>query len=83
MSWLAAARTVKEQHQARRVDVRTGYLVPDGRKRRGGVVLLDAVTAGMLVAVWTQLNERNRAMFVAMPILKAVDVGWRLVNRGT
>lgn len=42
--------------------------------------LLDATTAGMLLAVHAALNDENRAKFEALPLLRAVSVGWKLVK---
>lgn len=57
-------RWVFENHQAARVDG----------------VFLDATTASMLVKIHDALNEKNRVMFVALPMCKMVAVGWKLVK---
>lgn len=47
----------------------------DGRK-----VYVDHFTASMLVQVHDALNEANRAKFVALPLVRMVDVGWKLTK---
>lgn len=44
-------------------------------------VLLDMQTANMLVTVHDALNDTNRAKFAGLPLLAAVGVGWKLVER--
>lgn len=46
-----------------------------------GAVVLDLVTAGMLVQIHDALSPTNREKFASMPLTKAVDVGWKLVAR--
>ncbi len=46
----------------------------------GGMVL-DAFTASMLVQIHDALGPANQAKFAAMPLTKAVEVGWKLANR--
>jgi hypothetical protein len=42
--------------------------------------LLDITTAHMLITVYEALNEVNREKFAALPLLRAVSVGWKLVG---
>lgn len=44
-------------------------------------VVLDMTTAHMLVTVHDALNETNAAKFAALPLMKAVDMGWSLVSK--
>lgn len=44
-------------------------------------VLLDHFTASMLVQIHDALNVANRERFAAMPLVRAVDVGWQLAAR--
>jgi hypothetical protein len=43
-------------------------------------VIVDAFTANMLCKVLDALNETNREKFLAMPIARMADVGWKLVS---
>lgn len=51
-------------------------------KKMKGVkgIMLDAVTAGMLVKVYEALKPEQREKYDTMPIEKAVRVGWKLVE---
>ncbi len=51
------------------------------RLRSGKRLLLDSFTASMLVQITDALNETNRAKFLALPFLKAISVGWKLVGK--
>lgn len=61
---LAQLRRIVAEHQACQVE---GHLV-------------DSFTASMLVQVCDALNEKNLAKFLALPLPKMADVGWKLVN---
>ena len=61
-------RAIVAGKQAQRIRI-------DGRK-----VYVDLITASMLVQIHDALSEENRAKFIALPFLKMVDVGWRLVK---
>jgi hypothetical protein len=63
--WLAAARTIFAEHQ---------FDMVDGS-------LLDAYTASPLVQVHDSLSEVNAARFAGMPLLKAVDIAWKLASK--
>lgn len=76
MSWLDTARRVVERHQYEKVDAITG----EPRKGKG-TVLLDATTANMLVNVADALSPANRERFEGMELVRAVDIGWKLVTR--
>jgi hypothetical protein len=78
MKWLAAARTIVERKTAYHVDPQTGALCPPSRPRR---VLLDLFTASMLVNVAGALSPTNREKFTALPILRAVDIGWAVLKK--
>lgn len=47
---------------------------------RRGWVLFDLFTASAVVQVHDALNETNRAKFAALPLLRMVDVTWKLVS---
>lgn len=89
--WLESARTVLAQHGFRTVDPVTGTPVETewGAEDDQGIeevvndnaVILDLVTAGMLVQIYDALSPRNQEKFGNMPLLQAVDVGWKLVTR--
>ena len=44
-------------------------------------IVLDMTTASMLVQVYEALSPANQAKFDAMPLTKAVDIGWKLVSK--
>ena len=44
---------------------------------------LDMTTANMLVQVYDALGEANKAKFDAMPLEKAVEVAWKMVDRAS
>ncbi len=48
----------------------------------GSKVLIDGFTASAVVQVYDALNDTNKAKFVALPLVKMVDVTWKLVNGG-
>ncbi len=77
MSWIEIAKKVKAEHQYRCVNVETGEECAEKHKK---AVLLDGVTANMLITVYEALNDENKAKFTSLPILKAVTVGWKLVK---
>ena len=80
MSWIAAARDVYKNHQARRINIETGHLVPNGRHTRGKVVLLDGFTASGLVQVYDKLSEENKKKFDSLSLMKAIDVMWKILK---
>lgn len=61
---IAAVRAIVRQHSAKRID---GYIV-------------DAITAGMLVAVYDALSPKNREGFGKVPLARLVDIGWKAVK---
>jgi hypothetical protein len=82
-AWIQASRDVIAHNSFRTVDIDTGKVVKtkwEGDEVTNGVVL-DLITAGMLVGVYDALGEANRAKFGSMSLLQAVNVGWRLVER--
>lgn len=91
-NWLKAAREVVEQQSYRTVDTETGQPVQEvwGEEDDQGMeeivgpegaVVLDLYTASMLTQLYDALGEANKATFLAMPLPKAVDFGWKLINR--
>lgn len=78
MSWLETARRIKERHQYESVDAITGAPAPEDAN---GAVLLDATTASMLCAVADALTPANREKFDSMALVRAVDIGWKLVTK--
>lgn len=83
--WLEAARAVIAHNSFLSIDVDTGAVVEtewEGDEvANTNAVVLDLVTAGMLVQIHDALSPRNQEKFASMSLLKAVDVGWKLVTR--
>lgn len=52
------------------------FLGPEFKSR----TLLDAFTASALNAVYTALNEENRAKFISLSWQKMISVAWKLVK---
>lgn len=50
-------------------------------KLDSGPQLLDVFTASMLVKIAENLNEKNRAKFLGMPLFEMVTLGWLLLER--
>jgi hypothetical protein len=44
-------------------------------------VLLDTVTAAMMISLYDALKPANQQMLRSWPLVKVVDAGWRLTNR--
>lgn len=63
-SRIAALRAIVREHRAARID---GYIV-------------DAQTAGMLVAVYDALSPENRERFGKPELSRLVSLGWKVVT---
>lgn len=94
MSWVDTARQVVKEHQFRYVHPETGEIVDEKTRRTldrlteefdgevvKGAVVLDAFTASMLVSVFDALSPKNQETFAAMPLTKAVRIGWGAVEK--
>lgn len=46
-----------------------------------GWVYLDVWTAGTVCAVYDALGEQNRAHLASLPVLRVVDVCWKIANK--
>jgi hypothetical protein len=44
-------------------------------------VMVDAMSAQAIIAVYDALSEANRATFVAMPITRMGTVAWKLISK--
>lgn len=77
-SWLDAARKVVKEHQFVYIDPKTNDI---SDKKKKGYIALDAVTSNMLVQIADALKDVNKEKFTNMPLLQAVDIGWKLVKR--
>ena len=76
--WIEAARWIRKHHSARRVEPKTGDLIPEGKS---GGVLLDAFSASAMVQVYDALNEKNQAKFGAMPLVVAHKITFELIKK--
>lgn len=66
--WIEAARWIIANKTARRLDRKTGELIP---KDKAGGIMLDLFSASIMVQVYDRLNEANRAKLDAMPVAMA------------
>jgi len=81
--WIEAARYVVNNKQAVTVDIATNKITnkrPSGKSKKPGQVILDLFTANMLVNIYDAINDKNKKMFGELNIIKAVNVGWKLVK---
>lgn len=83
--WIDSARQVLEGKQFQTVNDAGGVIPTKWRgdeiDPKGEGMILDGVTASMLVAVYDALGPAQQAKFGAMPLMQAVNIGWKLVNR--
>jgi hypothetical protein len=77
MAWIDSARRIVANNQAECLDM-TGNPTSENTK---GAMWLDHFTASMLVQIADGLNVENRERFEAMPLVNAVDMGWKIVGR--
>jgi len=75
--WVPAARWIVEHRTARRLDPKTGQLVP--KSKRGGV-MLDLFSASAMLQVFDNLSEKNKAKFAAMPLPVAHHVAFSVMG---
>lgn len=78
-NWLDAARKVVKEHQFVYINPKNNDI---SDKEKGGYIVLDAVTASMLTQIADALKDvKNKEKFTNMPLLQAVDIGWKLVKK--
>jgi len=78
-SWLDAARKVVKEHQFVYINPKNNDI---SDKKKKGYIALDAVTASMLTQIADALKDvKNKEHFTSMPLLQAVDIGWKLVKK--
>jgi hypothetical protein len=80
VSWIDSAREIVKRRTACRIDCETGHLVPNGRNRRGKVVLLDMFSASIMVQIHDALNPENQARFANLHVLRAHDIALKLAK---
>ena len=78
--WIRSARTVIKRKQYGRINIHTGHLVPNGRNRRGGVVLMDMFSASALTQVWDALSNEARAKFGSMNVVAAIALAFKVIH---
>ena len=81
MSWINAARKVVETKTASRIDIVTGHLVPDGRHRKGKVVLLDLYSASVMTQVYDNLGSKAQEKFDRLDVVNAQDIAFSLLEK--
>ena len=77
-NWLEAARIVLKKHQMVYINPKTGKT---SEEKKLGFMVLDAVTANMLVTIADALSKEANEKFTSMPLLQAVDIGWKLIKK--
>lgn len=92
MTWLEAARRVVEKSGYEVINpdtcepVETKWIdePPEGEQLvavNGDGVLLDAFTAQHMLVLHEHLGPEARAKFEAMPLMKAVNVTWKMFEK--
>jgi hypothetical protein len=76
--WLDVAKQVVKKKQFVYVNPKTLKTTDDKKK---GFIILDMTTANMLVQIADALGDVNREKFTSMPLIQAVDIGWKLVSK--
>ena len=69
----------KLPRNAPRID-RLRHIVETCSAARTEGVLIDLFTASMLVQIHDKLSPEHQAKFLAMPIRRMVDIGWKLAS---
>ena len=94
MSWLQSVQKVAAEHQFQIIDAETGEIVTGKRRDaalesdaaletlESNVVLLDAFTARMILAVYNAINAGNKAKMESMSFMKAHSVVMKLAAKG-
>lgn len=75
------ARTVRAtpKPQGTRIE-KIRSVVSSGQASRVEGLFLDITTANMLINIHDALSPANQVTFVALPLRKMVQVGWKLVK---
>lgn len=68
--------------QVRRIQQRCSADTVLSGKAEEGVVLVDQLTASLLMAVHDKVSRKNRQKLIAMDVIDAVSLCWRLQQRG-
>lgn len=53
------------------------------RRDDGSKDVVDAITAGVIVKVYDNINDQNRVKYGAMSIEMMAGIAWKMVERGT
>jgi hypothetical protein len=95
-SWYEQAKGIVDKGQFGYVDVTSNEEVEESdvtypseheediqaREEEGNTtVLLDTYTASMLVQIADAVKEDNREHFIHLPVDKAVNLGWKLLDK--
>jgi hypothetical protein len=78
MSWLSVCQKVVDEKSYKYINENTYEELTSPNKK--GTIIIDVVTANMLLKVVNALSEKNRLNFLSFPLLKAVNVGWKLIE---
>jgi hypothetical protein len=76
--WIDAARQVVKNHQYVYINPKNNKV---SDKKKSGFIILDGVTANMLVKIADALGKVNQEKFTSSPLLQAVDIGWKLIRK--
>ena len=77
-TWIKAAREVLKKHSMVYINPKTNKTSEDKKK---GFIVLDAVTANMLVTIADALSKEANQKFTSMNLVQAVDIGWKLIKK--
>ena len=76
-SWLEIAKKVVKEKQMVYINPKT---LKTSEDKKRGFMVLDAMTANMLVTIADALSSINKEKFTKLPLLQAVNLGWKLIK---
>ena len=85
MTFIEICRKIVSEHQAHVIRERKGEpnqydCKPWGEGKRGGWLLIDGFSASAVVKVYDALNDDNKAKFLKLKPLVAVNVSFKFIK---
>ena len=77
-TWVEAIQYICEGGGARRINLDTNELVPEGKS---GGTLVDHYTASAVWAVYKAINDDNKHKYSQRPLIQAIDIAWKLIKQ--